>query len=267
MDRVKPISRTTPAPDITPSREKYAPMTWDGNIDDDSERGSSEVLEDKGLVFLRAMGRKRSRVLDRSLAAVRSVTLMQILVGGTLLFTSIVSIIYLAEHIPSKPSTALSPSPPAGPGSKRMALEKPCGEDAAEARARGCRFDVMGFLWLPEQCYDQELIDEFVAMREWRFFTDKNKTELVSMEQAKTGEYPILYVSHEYHVRHCTLIWRKMHRALLAPDGLASVDGYMGNYGHTMHCEHMLIDWKDRPLELINTGLVRQFPSCGMFAR
>lgn len=89
----------------------------------------------------------------------------------------------------------------------------------------------------------------------------------VSLTQAMTGEYALLYVSHEYHVRHCTLVWRKMHRALLSPLGLAAVDGYMAGYAHTLHCEHMLLDWRDRPFELINTGLVRQFPSCGMFMR
>jgi hypothetical protein len=67
--------------------------------------------------------------------------------------------------------------------------------------------------------------------------------------------YAMLYVSYEYHLRYCTLLWRKMHRALLTTIGLAALDGYVGNYDHTTHCEHMIIDWRDSPSECIDTGL------------
>ena len=39
-----------------------------------------------------------------------------------------------------------------------------CGESVAEAISRGCRFDGLAMVWLPEHCRDDELAEEFNTM-------------------------------------------------------------------------------------------------------
>jgi hypothetical protein len=41
-----------------------------------------------------------------------------------------------------------------------------------DARARGCVFDPMSWLWVRPECYEQELIDDFMNRTEWLWHTD-----------------------------------------------------------------------------------------------
>lgn len=141
-------------------------------------------------------------------------------------------------------------------------MEAPCGSTAAEARQRGCKFDIISFGWFPEQCYDAELSDAFDGITTWEWFQDPNKTQPLSHEQIMTGEFTGLYVNWEYHVRHCTAMWKKMHRAILGK-GKAAIDSYIGELPHTEHCSHMLLD-RDAGFGDINTIILVKFPDCGI---
>ncbi|EGP90542.1 uncharacterized protein MYCGRDRAFT_37275, partial [Zymoseptoria tritici IPO323] len=138
------------------------------------------------------------------------------------------------------------------------------GQSPAEARERGCHFDVISFCWLPSQCYDAELSRIFDAENHLEWFLDPNRTQPVSHQQIMTGEYTGLYVNWNYHLRHCTAMWRKLHRAVLGKDGNAAIDGYIGVYEHTLHCEHMLLSGRDTALEIINTRIAVKYPDCGI---
>ncbi|KAK3690283.1 hypothetical protein B0T22DRAFT_376277 [Podospora appendiculata] len=142
-------------------------------------------------------------------------------------------------------------------------MHKPCGSTAAEARSRGCHFDVISFNWLPTACYDAELSQSFDDMRTWEWFLDGNHTQPLTHADIMTGEHTGLYVNWEYHVRHCTAMWKKMHRALLGPSGTRAIDGYIGSYAHTEHCARMLLGGRDIALETINTRIRVKFPDCG----
>jgi hypothetical protein len=141
----------------------------------------------------------------------------------------------------------------------------PCGSTPAEARAAGCSFDMMAFSWLPPRCYDSELVEEFREFKNWGYWLDRNRTKPVSLEVALTGEIPELYTEFEYHLRHCTFLWRKMHRALLSDrGGKLAIDSVTAGYAHTEHCSKMLINQRKVALDVINAIIVVKYPDCGM---
>jgi len=139
----------------------------------------------------------------------------------------------------------------------------PCGSNPQEARARGCHFDIISFAWLPDACYDKELSDGFDDMAEWKWWLDPNATQPVSHAEAMTGEHTGLYVNWEYHLRHCTAMWKKLHRALLG-DGKRAIDSYVGPIQHTEHCEKMLLRPRGIGFEDINTIILVKYPDCGI---
>lgn len=111
-----------------------------------------------------------------------------------------------------------------------------CGDDPETARRNNCSFDLISFAWQRPECYDAELVGEFAAWNEWAFFAHRNMTEPVSQEEAFHGNRT-LYVEWAYHKVHCTFIWRQMHRQYER----GWVDSHLGNYNHTLHCQHVLL--------------------------
>ncbi|PVH73087.1 hypothetical protein DL98DRAFT_398522, partial [Cadophora sp. DSE1049] len=133
-----------------------------------------------------------------------------------------------------------------------------CGTSSAEAVSLGCHFDVMSFAWLPQACFDGELSHQFLALRDWEWFLDSEGTHGVDMGSVLAGEYSQLYVTQEYHMYHCTYMWRKMHRAALRG---AALDGYIGSMMHTEHCEQMLMD-HESTIDETNTMIFTKFVEC-----
>lgn len=143
-------------------------------------------------------------------------------------------------------------------------MVKPCGETPDEARERRCHFDIISFCWLPDECYDAELSQDFDDANQLEWFLDPNRTQPVSHEQIMTGEYTGLYVNWEYHLRHCTAMWKKMHRAIFSDLGRGAIDGYIGSYEHTKHCGHMLLGDHSIAWDAINTRIAVKYPDCGV---
>ncbi|KIW15638.1 hypothetical protein PV08_05687 [Exophiala spinifera] len=133
-----------------------------------------------------------------------------------------------------------------------------CGLSASDAVRRGCSFDPVSFAWLPKRCFDEELTAQFLAQRDWQWYRDSNGTVPVQYEALRNGEYSELYVTQEYHMYHCTYMWRKMHRAIIHGQPL---DGYIGHLSHTSHCEKMLLN-HGAALNLTNTIIATKFVNC-----
>jgi len=163
--------------------------------------------------------------------------------GFLLLLISIISLLPIESNaIPTVHSTHGSQS---------------CGTNRNEALSHNCTFDPMSFSWLPPACYDDALTAEFLSLKPWRWTTDRTGTDPVLLEKVLAGDHANLYVSWEYHLLHCTYMWRKLHRAAL---GSGMVDSYIGNYNHTSHCEMMLLQEGDK--EDINTVIRTKFVDC-----
>lgn len=133
-----------------------------------------------------------------------------------------------------------------------------CGNSSSEALSLGCSFDIISFAWLPARCFDQELVNQFLAIRDWKWYLDTEGQQTVDLASVAAGQYEQLYVTQEYHMYHCTYMWRKMHRALLAGN---VVDGYIGDIHHTAHCEMQILD-RSRPLDAISTSIYTKYASC-----
>ncbi|KEQ80626.1 hypothetical protein M438DRAFT_348581 [Aureobasidium pullulans EXF-150] len=133
-----------------------------------------------------------------------------------------------------------------------------CGITPNEARSRGCQYDVMSFAWTPPRCFDSDLMAEFASLRNWTFFTSQNGTEAVPYDSVALGEQDELFVTQEFHMYHCTYMWRKMHRAVLAA---VPLDGYIGNYHHTGHCERQIMQ-QARKAHEISTTIFTKYVSC-----
>lgn len=126
-------------------------------------------------------------------------------------------------------------------------------------------FDPMSFSHLPSRCYDAELTSEFLSHRNWTWYLSPHDVEsTVSQAEVLTGRYPELYVSMEYHVLHCTYMWKKLHRAVSRG---GPIDGYIGRYEHTEHCAMMieeamgLASSGDR-FVAVNTVITAKWPTC-----
>ncbi|KIW72267.1 hypothetical protein PV04_00473 [Phialophora macrospora] len=141
-----------------------------------------------------------------------------------------------------------------------------CGNTPEEAQSRGCQFDVMSFTWVPQPCFDEALVTEFLESPEqpWHWFREPNvdanstTTTALSFQDVRTGQFPELYVTNAYHSTHCTFTWKKLHRALTKTGYL---DSYIGSYEHTLHCEHMLLSRHLDP-EQVETTIRRKFITC-----
>lgn len=145
-----------------------------------------------------------------------------------------------------------------------------CGSTPSSARRANCTFDIMSFSWLPQPCSEPELTAEFSAIQNWTWWLDTDRNTSVTFEEVAQGEHKELFVSREYHMYHCTYMWRKLHRGLLRgrrnEERRGVVDTYIGEYGHTAHCEMMLLGMEgdegvmDR--NATDTAILMKFPQC-----
>ncbi|KAL2015518.1 hypothetical protein VTK56DRAFT_5335 [Thermocarpiscus australiensis] len=133
-----------------------------------------------------------------------------------------------------------------------------CGSSPAEAESRGCRFDILSFAWQTPECYDDELMEEFIQYDSWKFYAHPNHTHtVVDLATALKG-HRTLYVDWKYHVTHCTFMWRQMHRAY----GLRGyIDSHLDSYKHTLHCQWVLVE-TETPMETVNVIAELKYPEC-----
>jgi hypothetical protein len=111
-----------------------------------------------------------------------------------------------------------------------------CGDTPEIARQRGCSFDLISFAWQTPECYDSDLVSEFANWDRWSFYTDSHGNVTISEVAALAGERS-LWVTWNYHIVHCTFMWRQMHRAYKR----GWIDAHLRSYNHTLHCQEMLL--------------------------
>lgn len=118
-----------------------------------------------------------------------------------------------------------------------------CGSNPTEARARNCSFDILSFAWQTPECYDDQLMTEFLSYHiiddpaGWKFFQEPETNISVPLVAVITGELDA-FVTWRYHIVHCTFMWRQMHRALAR----GWIDAHLNSYNHTLHCQNTLLE-------------------------
>jgi len=130
-----------------------------------------------------------------------------------------------------------------------------CGQSAEEAKTLGCTFELMTVSWVPLECHDVELNEEFRRVRDWRFYSDlKGSREIGEVELSEMTVKA--YGTNEFHRMHCGYSWMKMHRAL---ETGRRIDKGLSYYKHTTHCAEM---YKPANMSAIGTDVNIGFGSC-----
>ncbi|KAK0387380.1 hypothetical protein NLU13_5692 [Sarocladium strictum] len=113
----------------------------------------------------------------------------------------------------------------------------PCGKTPDEAKARGCQFDMLATAWLPPRCIDYELVDEFMKLGDWQFYTEMHGGQKHSSYEPEYlgsfSEPKSIWTSRAWHHMHCLYMWKKIGRALVR--GTPS-DAETISEPHTHHC-------------------------------
>ncbi|KAF2434839.1 hypothetical protein EJ08DRAFT_581362 [Tothia fuscella] len=134
-----------------------------------------------------------------------------------------------------------------------------CGSTPAEARALGCKFDIMSFAWTPSQCYDHDFSQKFLKEQgPWIFYLDHNATHPLAFDTL--SNYEIVWTEHSYHVVHCLYAWERIHQAYLKEDRLLPKE--MGSINHTEHCIGLLEDVEGAPRRKVNAIAYLVYDGC-----
>lgn len=141
---------------------------------------------------------------------------------------------------------------------------KHCGNSTSEAKENGCRFDIMMHSWVPQECYNEQLSEEYIEANDFRFFSDAEATVEVPLDVVRLGELKELYTGLSHHVIHCTYIWRLL--VLAATEG-RPWDSLSSSEDHTGHCGSILLHglpWTEPSIGNEST-LSPDFLSCGYY--
>lgn len=159
-----------------------------------------------------------------------------------------------SSSIPSPTSPILSKSTP------HAITELQCGSSPAEARSLGCVLDLLAMSWVRPACYDKELTEEFLNIRNWTWTTDPWGKHPISRFDVLNGDWEYVYVDHWYHVTHCAFLWRRMARAIHSGN-LGILDSYPAAIDHIEHCGNRLV--ANKGVELVGVPAILKYPSCG----
>lgn len=139
-----------------------------------------------------------------------------------------------------------------------------CGNSTTEARALGCKFDVLSFLWVPEPCFDTEMIEAYKRDVNWHGYNDPESKQLLDLDEMSERIPPFTYYTTiREHAIHCAYIWQKQHKSYLNR-GLY-MDDNSASFHHTVHCSEVLMDTTDLDPNLLGafeTQTTLGFSSC-----
>lgn len=89
-----------------------------------------------------------------------------------------------------------------------------CGADGSveEARAKGCVFDPMSWIWVRPECLDKPMIEDFMNRTDfsWHFDPKLTPESMVPLDVVYRGDHPKLFTQKKYHYVHCTVSYYLM---------------------------------------------------------
>ena len=111
-----------------------------------------------------------------------------------------------------------------------------CGHTAAAARLANCHYKPMLASWIPSECYDPSIRDEYAPYDDRAWFWDYNMTIPMvdaDLERKRRGDDITGYTKF-FHDEHCLYAWRKLHLAVQQRKRL--VDSKTMDLQHSTHC-------------------------------
>lgn len=156
---------------------------------------------------------------------------------SVLIAISITALIAVSNH---RPHNDVIPS--------RYSLQS-CGPTPATARERGCHFDLMSASWVQEDCFDVELMREYVHAgfneRNWTFSwdVDGGAGPVMTKAEVLAGEWEVIWASGDFHYAHCAYFWEKQWKQFSGGGRSVVLDSRIRFPHHTKHC----IDFVRKP--------------------
>ncbi|KAK2036966.1 hypothetical protein LZ31DRAFT_600881 [Colletotrichum somersetense] len=134
-------------------------------------------------------------------------------------------------------------------------------KDHIKAVAHGCVYDEVLLHWMPPECSSRELIDEFVHVWPWRFWTDKSATQELSLAEVRQGnQVADKWVSLGLHRWHCVATWKSLTHAVSTG---SKVPAFVLDWNHTVHCsDHVLMNMHPGSPFDINSHLDIEYTPC-----
>jgi hypothetical protein len=123
-----------------------------------------------------------------------------------------------------------------------------CGNTTSEAKANGCKFDLLSYSWMPEACFDHQTATEFEAwmaaedraLGSWPFFEDREGTRRIMDKKTLSERTDVwTYSTDEEHFGHCLFLARRLHRIV---DGEARLSSSFDHVEHTVHCTSKILE-------------------------
>jgi hypothetical protein len=69
----------------------------------------------------------------------------------------------------------------------------------------GCRLDFIDRTWVPGECFDAEMVENFLEKDDWHWYTSETRDEEVSQAVVGLGQGPdVIWVTDVYHWVHCS---------------------------------------------------------------
>jgi hypothetical protein len=138
-----------------------------------------------------------------------------------------------------------------------------CGFSIGEAKALGCEYDILTGKYLPPFCIDRSAIEMYKADGSWFGYADRNRTELLSIEQMGTQD--VYYTSIRDHIMHCANLWKKQFQAVF--EGRRVIDSIIASKEHTFHCAHYMAEMAELKTDHWNTPIPVFVSQAGCFVK
>jgi hypothetical protein len=179
------------------------------------------------------------------------------LFGGLLLIATIVFTFALSFHSVELLGKigALVKQPK--PASHYRSYKFPCGQTAAEAREKGCLFDVMTMAWQSPECFDEDLNAEFMDLGPWNFYSDQSGSRMMSYDEISERGV-ISWTDRRYFITHCVYAYKSLHRVWQRG---WRTDSNSASTEHVELCARVLAN-QSIPLDALTTMIHVDFPSC-----
>lgn len=136
---------------------------------------------------------------------------------------------------------------------------KDCGSNIKEAHEKGCLFDVMLHSWVPEDCFDKELMDRYLTEVPYRWYRDERFEEEITIEEMRRGEHGSAAVKLEEHGTHCAYVLEKNLRAIMKGKSVARS---IFSVQHAVHCIGLIVDPSSNLASY--TKVVVEYDQCGI---
>lgn len=116
-----------------------------------------------------------------------------------------------------------------------------CGSSVEEARAEGCVFDYLSYVWVQPPCFYPDLLVHYQNRTGVQWYTDPSLGEQYRIpdEEIQRGDHPTAFAPGKFHAMHCAFTVSKTHFALA---NRRPIDSRANSFDHTEHCQMILLD-------------------------